>query len=385
MNSLRCVVWCLPLGLLSAIVGCSPPAPPALPPPEPPTVIVANPLGVRLKPYREFLGRTVAVQDVDIVPEVTGIIKAVNFPEGGTVKAGDVLFEIDPLPFEAARDKAKADQASAEAQKTNAERDLDRLKNLQGASGAKEKDEAVARRDVAEAQIKAAKAAVVQAEFNLSKTKVVAPINGGINKTERTSGNLVTAYQTKLTRIVSVHPIYAYFDVDETTSLMYRDMVYKDKTIGNPRDLGMHLKCNLRLKNEEKWQRPGEVDYIARDVNRVTASREIRGVFDNKDGYITPGDSCRVRVEAGPERDVIVVPEIAIGSQQSTRFVYVLDAENKVLPRTVTLGEAREGLQVVVKGLTADDRVIVNGLLRVRPGVTVKPVTEPIKLPDGFK
>lgn len=372
------------VGLLAAVVGCSPPSPPQPPAPEPPTVIVSTPLEVSLKPYAEFIGRTVAVNDVEIVPEVTGIIKDVKFPEGGKVVAGDVLYLIDPIPFRAARDKADADVANYEAQRKNAEADLKRLEGI-SSSTAKEKDEATARLRVAEAQIASAKAALVQAEFNLTKTKIIAPIDGGINKTEKTAGNLVTANQTRLTRIVSVAPIYAYFDVDEATGLRYRDMIYKDKSVSDPRDAKTRLRCWMRLKNEDKWVREGQVDYIARDITRATASRELRGVFENADGYLTPGDSCRIRVEAGPIRPVLVVPEIAIGSQQSQKFVYVVGDDNKVLPRTVKLGEAREGMQAIIDGLKPTDRVVVNGLLRVRPGVVVTAVTEPIKLPAGFE
>ncbi len=387
MPPIRTWAGCAALAWLVA-AGCAPPKI-EIPPPEPPTVTVASPVQLEIQPYAEFIGRTAAINEVDVVPEITGIIKSIGYIEGTTVKAGDVLYQIDPIPFQAALDRAKADLDNYEAQLKNAKRDLDRLNSITG-STAKEKDETISRREVADAQIKSSKAMIAKAEFDLSRTKIVAPIDGGINRTEKTVGNLVIANQTKLTRIVSISPIFAYWDVDENTSLKYRDMIYKDKTIGDPRDAKSRLKCWMRLKNEDKWVRTGEVDYAARDVTRLTASRELRGVFPNADGYITPGDSCRIRVEAGPKRQAILIPEIAVGSQQSQKIVYVLvpgekPEETKVMPRAVVLGEVREGLQVVESGLKPDEKIVVNGLLRVRPGLAVKAVVEPIQVPKAFQ
>ncbi len=346
-------------------------------------MIVASPQQVEFQPYAEFLGRMMAKDEVDVYPEVTGVLKKVGFGEGSKVKRGDLLYEIDPELFQATLNKAKADIGVYEAQRKNAEAEIDRLKGVSGSE--REKAGYETSRRVAAAQILAAEAAVAQAQFSLTRTKIVAPIGGGINKTEKTEGNLVTANTTKLTKIVSIDPIYADFDVDEATSLKYRDLIYKDKTVGDPRAPDSPLKCWIRLKNEDKWTREGTVNYIARDLNRATASREIRATFDNPNGYMTPGDSCRVRVEVGPKATVLVVPEIAVGSQQTDKIVYVVGADGKVLPRVVQLGEAREGMQVIRKGLEPTDRVVVNGLLRVRPGIEVKAVAEPFEVPAGFR
>jgi len=376
--------------VLSVTVGCQPSAPQEPPPPpELPTVMVANPVLVEVQPYSEYIGHTAAVNAIDVMPEVTGILVKINFDEGKKVKARDVLYEIDPVPYQATLDKAKADYSNAKAMFDKAENDVARVSNA-SASGL-ERDKAAADRNVAKAQMDAAGAEIKQAEFNLSKTKVIALVDGGINRTEKTAGNLVVANVTKLTRIVSIDPIYAYWDVDETSSLRYRDMIYKTKTIGDPRSEATPLKCWMRLKNENAWVREGKVDYIAREVTRLTASREVRGVFDNKNEYLTPGDSCRVRVEAGPKVKALVVPEVAIGSQQADKIVMVIAPGEKsgdpvrVLPRVVKLGEAREGLQVIESGLTEKDLVVVNGQMRVRPGMGVKTVAEPVVIPEGFK
>jgi RND family efflux transporter MFP subunit len=362
--------------LVSIVAGCSPP--PAAPqPPEPPVVTVANPVARELTPYTEFVGRTDAVRTVEVVPEVTGVLLKVRFKDGSLINVGDVLYEIDPVPFRATAERAAADAANAKAQLALAEAELKQAKQASagGALSVNELDKAVAKRDSSAAQVKAAEAEIVRTTFNLDKTVIKAPIAGRIERTLLTEGNLVTANATKLTRIVSLNPIYAYWDVDEMTSLRYRNMIHKDKTMPNPRD-STPLRCWIRLKNESKFEREGFVDYIDPGVNRASATRPLRGTFTNDDGFMTPGDSVRVRVEAGPSRPALFVPETAVGSQQGKKYVYTINDKNEAAMTFVELGELRDGLQVVEKGLSAQDRVVVNGLLRVRPGAVVKPVSQ---------
>jgi RND family efflux transporter MFP subunit len=356
------------------LAGCSGSAPPAPQPPEPPVVTVANPLEQDLSPYIEFVGRTEAVKSVEIVPEVSGVILKFHFKEGGIVSAGDTLYEIDPVPYRAQADKAAADVANAKAQVALAEADLTRIRQAAvGGSIAKiEIDQVIAKRDSAAAMLLAAEADVIRAKFNLEKTTIKSPIAGRIQRTLMTEGNLVTANSTKLTRIVSVNPIYAFYDVDEMTSLRYRKLIFKDKTIPDPRD-STPLKAWVKLKDEESFVREGFVDYIEPEFNRASATKLARAVFKNDDGFISPGDSVRVRVEAGPRAKAILIPETAVASQQGKKYVYTINEKNEAVMTFVELGEVRDGMQVVERGVTPKDKIVVNGLLRVRPGAVVKP------------
>jgi RND family efflux transporter MFP subunit len=359
------------------IAGCSgpPPAPPQAP--EPPTVTVANPIEQDLSPYLEFVGRTEAVKSVDIIPEVSGAITKIHFKEGSLVSVGAPLYDIDPIPYKAMADRAAADVLSAKAQLALAEADLARNRQsaVSGAISKDELDRAIAKRDSADAALKAADSDVIRTRFNLDKTQIKSPIAGRISRTLLTEGNLVAANSTKLTRIVSVNPIYAFYDIDEMTSLFYRKMIFTDKTIPDPRE-AKPLKAWLKLKNEENFKREGYVNFIEQEISRASATRPIRAEFKNEDGFISPGDSVRIRVEAGPVRKAILIPEMAVGSQQGQKYVYTINDKNEAMMTPVQLGEVRDGLQVVEKGVTPQDRIVVNGLLRVRPGVVVKPVVQ---------
>jgi len=345
-------------------------------PAEPPVVTVATVTERDFPPYVEFTGRTDAVKAVDIVPEVSGILTKINFPEGKLVQKNEVLYEIDPVPYKAVLDRANADAASAKASLALAESELTQYRAAGTAVSKNELDKAVAKRDSADAALKAADADIEKAKFNFEKTKVLSPIAGRIARTLLTEGNLVSANATRLTRIVSVNPIYVLFDVDETTSLRYRDMIYKTKELPDPREVGLKLRCWVRLNNEPGFTREGVVDYVDPEVSRASATRQVRGVIPNKDGYMSPGDPVRVRVEAGPGKKVVMIPEVAVGSQQRQKYVYVINDKNEAEFRPVELGEARDGMRVVESGLKPGERIVVLGLLRVRHGAVVKPTEQ---------
>lgn len=362
---------------VGCLAGCGAP-PAAVQPPEPPVVTVARVTERDFPPYVEFTGRTEAIKLVDVVPEVSGILIRINFEEGKLVKQGDVLYEIDSVPYKAVLDRTKADAASAKAGLALAESELTQMKAAGTAVSKNELDKAVAKRDSSAAALQAAEADIEKANFNYVKTKILSPIAGRIARTVLTEGNLVSANVTKLTRIVSVHPVYVLFDVDEMTSLRYRDMIYKTKTIPDPREnlSKFQIRCWVKLNNESEFKREGVVDYVDPEVDRASATRQARAVIPNEDSYMTPGEPVRVRVEAGPSKPAVMIPEIAVGSQQRQKFVYVVNEKNEAEFRPVELGEARNGLQVVTKGLSPNERIVVNGLLRVRPGVVVKPVEQ---------
>ncbi len=379
----------LPLVALAA--GCGAP-PPAVQPPDPPVVTVAKPIRAKTQPWLEFVGRTEATDTVNLKADVTGKVTKVMFrgnnpqprptpdgkgtdtvtlTEGGLVTEGDLLFTLDPVPYQTALDQATAQRDGSTDRLRIAEADFKRWSA--GGGSAVEVNKAKEARDTAKNQTAEYQAKVDAAADLLKKCRVVAPVSGRISRALVTEGNTVTANVTDLTRIIAIDPIYAVWDVDENTSLYYRRMI-DDKVIPNPRDTP--LKCRIKLKNETAFSREGHIDYIDPEINRGSAARPIRGTFENPNGYMTPGDSVRVQVEAGPSREVILIPPGAVGSQQSQKFVYVVQPDGTALPRNVELGELTDGLQVVTKGLTEADTVVVNGLLRVRPGDPVKAVFE---------
>ena len=396
----------LPCALLVSMLGCAK-APPPVQPPEPPVVTVTNPIEQDLESYTEFTGRLRAAREVEIRAQVNGYLKKVNFTDGALVKAGDVLYEIDPEPYEAALksalatvEKTKADIATAESQYRQAASEFDRAEKSKAALSAEEFDKRRATKEAAEAVRTSAKAATGSAEAAVDKarfdrknctirveikdieTKVNAgenkPILARVSRTLITEGNLVQAGQTLLCKITSTDPIHAYWDTDERTSLMYQKLVAKAE-IPDPRTANTPLKCWIGRLDDEGYPYEGYVDYIAPEIVRGTGSREVRAVFRNPPPYfqLSPGNSVRVRVEAGKPKKSITVPEIAIGSQQRQKFVYVVNDKDEVEFRAVVLGPLRQvgrvSTQIVESGVTAKDRVIVNGLLRVRPGVKVNP------------
>ncbi|VTS04154.1 efflux RND transporter periplasmic adaptor subunit [Tuwongella immobilis] len=363
------------LALITMIgnLGCQK-APPGLTPPEPPPVSVDYPVEKELASYFEFIGQLKAVKDQEVRAQVGGYLKKIYFQEGQKVKAGEALYEIDPIPYQATLDKAKGHVLQVKASLKRAQLEEARVQGLfkTKAVSEEERDRAVANLASAEGELAIANAEVTQAEFDLKNTVIRTETTGLVGRTEITEGNLVTAGTTLLTRVTSVSPIYGFWDVDELTSLWYRERIYNTKTIPNPRT-AQQLKCWIRLNSPELPERAGVVDYIDPIIDRDTGTRPIRGVFDNDDGFLTPGDSVRVRVEAGPARRRLLITELAIGSQQTQKFVYVVNPADEVEQRKVTLGEVRDGMQEILSGITANDRVIVNGLLRVRPGMKVNP------------
>lgn len=362
------------VGLIAA-VGCGKPAA-QVQAPEPPTVTFAHPVQRKLQPWLEFNGRTEAVDAVDIVPEVTGEILKVHFKakEGQLVDAGELLYTINPVPYVAAVDRATADIKNWETQLVTADNEYKRLLSTGESASKTEVDKAKAAVGTSTGNLGVSKAELAKAQFNLDKTKIKAPIRGRIGRTEKTEGNVISPMTARLARITSVAPIYALWDVDEQTSLFYRRMIYIDKTIPNPSVVP--LKCWIKLKSDTGFAREGTINFIDPEVSRASASRPLRGTFLNPDGFITPGDTVRVRIDAGPTLEGILIPEVAVFSQQAKKFVYVLNAADEAMLREVEPGELRDGLQIITKGVTPEDRVVVNGLLRIRPGVKVKPVLE---------
>ncbi|VVD72844.1 efflux RND transporter periplasmic adaptor subunit [Pandoraea nosoerga] len=343
----------------------TPPAAQVMPAVE---VDVANVISRTVTDWQSYSGRLDAVDRVDIKPLVSGTITAVHFKDGQLVKKGDPLFTIDPRPYAAEVDRAAAQLASAQARDVFASTDLARAQRLIADNAIAKKDfdqkENAARE--AAASVKAARAALEAARINLGYTQIVAPVSGRVSRAEITVGNTVSAgaQSPALTTVVSVSPIYAAFDVDEQTYLRYlsRDTA---KPGGVPVDLG--------LANEAGYSRKGTVYSVDNRFDTTSGTIRVRARFDNTDGALVPGLYARIRVGGGEPHPALLVDQAAIGTDQSKKFVLVLDAQNKVQYREVQLGERHGGLVEVAGGLKEGERIVVNGLQRVRPGDAVSP------------
>ncbi|CFB64457.1 efflux RND transporter periplasmic adaptor subunit [Pandoraea apista] len=356
----------LAIGTLTVVrVDASTPAAQVMPTVE---VDVANVISRTVTDWQSYSGRLDAVDRVDIKPLVSGTITAVHFKDGQLVKKGDPLFTIDPRPYAAEVDRAAAQLASAQARDVFTSTDLARAQRLIADNAIAKKDfdqkENAAREAVA--NVKAAQAALETARINLGYTQIVAPVSGRVSRAEITVGNTVSAgaQSPALTTVVSVSPIYAAFDVDEQTYLRYlsRDTA---KPSGVPVDLG--------LANESGYSRKGTVYSVDNRFDTTSGTIRVRARFDNADGALLPGLYARIRVGGGEPHPALLVDEAAVGTDQSKKFVMVVDPQNKVQYREVQLGERHGGLVEIAGGLKDGERIIVNGLQRVRPGDTVSP------------
>jgi multidrug efflux system membrane fusion protein len=360
-----------------AWAGCQKPAEP--PPTALQVVPVSYPVKRSVTEVVEFTGRTDAVQSVGIRARVTGFLTEVNFKEGTEVKKDEVLFEIDPRPYRAQRDQAVSQVGVAKAQHKLAMATLARAKQLleKNAISQQEVDQDQAAVDQAAAQIEAAKANLKVFQLNLDFTEVRTPIAGKVSRYFYTIGNLIIQDQTLLTTVVSVDPIYAYFDMDERTVLRIRKAI--NKGLIKPRLHVDDLPVEMGLDGEEGYPHAGSIDFVNNVVNPSTGTVAVRGKFENPEPengrrLITPGMFVRIRLPIGEPRPSLLVVDRALGSDQGLKFVYVIDAENKVQYRRVTPGPLQDdGLRVIEEGLKGDDRVVVGALPQLRPRMLVDP------------
>jgi RND family efflux transporter MFP subunit len=364
-------------GLLLALApaGCSRPvaAPPAA---GPIAVSVSLPVQKDVTDYVEFTGRAAAVESVEVRARVNGYLDKVNFKEGALVKKGDVLYEIDPRTYEAALAYAKA-----QVEKLNAQHDLDlaelrRSESLlrRNALSREEYDRAVAQSSGSLAGLAAAQAQVAQAQLDLDFTKVTAPVDGRVSRTLVTVGNLVqsgvASGGTLLTTLVSVDPIYVYFDVDEGTVLRVRKLIREGKSL-SARDGEMSVTMSLANENDFSYQ--GRINFVDNQINPMTGTLRLRAVFTNAEERLSPGLFVRVRVPIGLPHPGLLVSERAIDTDQGQRIVYVVNKENKVAIRPIVIGALFSGLREIQSGLNPDDRVVVLGIQQIRPDSVVEP------------
>jgi multidrug efflux system membrane fusion protein len=347
-------------------------APPAAPAAIP--VSVATVEEKQVTAWDEFSGRLEAVERVDIRSRVAGAVQAVHFREGAIVAKGDLLVTIDPAPYAAEVERAEAQVAAAQARATNAASEQARAKRLweESAIAQREVDERVNGLREAEANLRAAQAQLQAARLSLSYTQVRAPVAGRIGKLEVTVGNLVAAGPGApvLTTLVSVSPIYASFDADEQTIVR----ALRDLPSGaSARQLieRIPVRMDTAAGSDRTWE--GRLQLIDNQVDAKSGTVRVRAAFDNPDGSLIPGQFARLRMGQPKPANVLLVSERAIGTDQDKKFVLVVGEGNKAEYREVALGAPVEGLRVVRTGLKPGERIVVNGLQRIRPGAVVAP------------
>jgi multidrug efflux system membrane fusion protein len=318
---------------------------------------------------------------------VSGYLDAVNFKDGQTVKQGDLLFTIDKRPFQFTLDQARANLQTAKSNLSYTEADLNRGRELVGQRTITEQifeQRSQAFRN-AQASVAGAEAAVQQAELDVSFTELRAPVDGRIGDRRVSPGNLVTGgtggNTTLLGTIVSTDPIYFEFTFDEASYLRYERL---SKDGGDVASRGTGVKIALKLIDEPDFAHEGQMDFVNNVIDIGTGTIRARAVFKNPDAVFTPGMFARVRVPASPPYDGLLVPETAVGTEQARKFLLTVNADNTVVPKYVTLAQlTSDNLRVVKEGIGPDDRIIVNGLMRARPGLKVTPQEQGATLPAG--
>lgn len=350
---------------------------PAEAPATPVTVTVIK--ARNIDTWQEFSGRLEAVDRVQIRSRVAGAVQSVDFREGALVKTGDLLFTIDPAPYQAAVAQAQGLLASAKARANLAEIELARGKKLAPNSAISQSDLDQRQNAVSEAQagVQTAEAALHAAELELSYTEVRAPVSGRVGRVEVTVGNLVAAgsASSELTTLVSVDPIYASFSVaEEVVGKALAALPASDAAVP-PIEA---IPVEIGTLADEGTPIEGKLQLIGNEVDAASGTIDVRAVFGNPGGRLIPGQFVRIRMGEPKAEPRILISEKAIGTDQDKKFVFVVDADNKITYRPVTLGQAVEGARIVESGLNEGDRVVVSGLQRIRPGVVVAPQTEQV-------
>jgi multidrug efflux system membrane fusion protein len=362
------------LAMGTMLTGCGkPPAQTA----APPVVSVVQPVARDVIEWDEYIGRLESPETVEIRARVSGYLDKVHFKEGKEVKKSDLLFTIDQRPYQAEYDRAQAEHQRAESQADLAKSDAERAKNLIAtkAISTEDFDTKTKTYTSALAAVKSAKAAMDSARLNLEFTEIRAPIDGRISSALVTEGNLVSggvsgAGASLLTTLVSLDPLYCYGSADERAILKYIRLSKEGKRT-SARD--QEIPAEMGLADETGFPHKGRMDFVDNRVDPNTGTLRARGVFTNSDHSLSPGFFARLRIPGSGKYQALLIPDRALGSDQSQKFLYVVNAEKKVEFRPVKTGPLIDGLRVVKEGLKPGEQVIVEGLLRVRPGMTVDP------------
>jgi membrane fusion protein, multidrug efflux system len=362
--------------ILAAAVLCGCHRQTAIPVFPPVGVTIAKPVEREVVNYAEFTGNTAAVQSVEIRARVSGYLEKVGFDEGAIVKAGNMLFVIDPRPYQAAFDLAQANVQQAQAQLQLAESNFSRAQDLQkkGVISPQDYETQSANKNQASASLLANQAALETAKLNLEFTQVRSPIDGRTSTYNYTTGNLITGGDSSstgiLTTVVSLDPMYVYFNVEERGLLAYEEMIRAGKVVYTQDG---KAPVDMQLANETGYPHQGFIDFVDNRVDSSTGTIRVRGAFANKDGLLRPGLFAQLRIPSSPKFKAILISDLAVGYDQGQPIVYVVGADDIATAKPVKLGALSEGLRVVESGVAADDQVIVDGIVHLRPGAKVVP------------
>lgn len=349
--------------------GCARPQP-ALAPAKPTEVIVEYPVSREVTAFEDFTGRTEAVAAVDIRARVTGHLKEIRFKDGDDVKKGDVLFQIDPDQYQHEYDRTKANLLLAQVHLARLRKDYSRVMALsaKGAASQEEVDKVAGDQSEAEASVATAEAAARSAKLNLDYCTISAPMSGRISRRNIDAGNLVKADDTILTNLVALDPIDAYFDIDERTLLRLRRLVREGKM---PSARTTATKVKVGLADEDGFSLTGTINFIDNKLDAATGTLRLRAGVANPKLLLSPGLFVRFRLPIGLPHPAVLIPEEAVGTDQGQKFVYVVNEKDEIVYRKVQLGQEFDEGRAVESGVTPQDRVVVSGLQRVRPGAKV--------------
>jgi RND family efflux transporter MFP subunit len=324
-----------------------------------------------------FTGNLQAVRTAELVARVPGFLEKVMFQDGQDVRENDLLFVIEQAPYRAAVTGAEAGLQKAEAELAQAKITTARLQQAArtGAVSRQQLDEAEAREQVSRGQVLAMQAALDQARINLGYTEIRAPFSGRIGRRLIDPGNFVGAggTPTTLATLDQLRPIYAFFNIDERSVLRIRQL-QRDRGAPNYRERPVPV--SIGLQTEQDFPHSGQIDFVATGIDPNTGTLQVRAIFANTNGSLLPGAFVRIRIPIGERDGTLLVPQLALGTNQAGRYVLIVGDEGVVEQRTVTTGPREGQMQVVESGLTADDWVVVNGIQRARPGARVTPVRE---------
>ncbi len=338
----------------------------------PPRVTVAKPVVKDIMEWDEFIGRFEAVDQVDIRARVSGYIDRIHFRDGSMVKVGDPLFTIDQRSYRLSVEQAETAVTSAQSRLEFAKNDLDRADALRRGGNISEQVVEQRRQNyqTARAEVDRSRAALQQARLELEFTEIKAPIAGRVSRRLVSVGNLVNANETVLTNIVSVDPIHFYFDVDERSYLAYNQMAAAGT---RPHGRDNPNRVFVATTAEHEPTRPGRMDFVDNRLDPASGTMRGRAVFDNADMFLTPGLFGRIRIMGSGVYRGVLIPDEAIGSDQDRRVVFVVGPDNTVAMKSVTPGPHIDGYRVIRQGLTGDEIIVINGLMRVRAGVKIDP------------
>jgi RND family efflux transporter MFP subunit len=378
MKWMRCSVVALGVVLAAGLGSCAPKTPP---PPPPPTVFVAKPLQKTMVDWDDYVGRFVAVNSVDVRPRVSGYIQSIDFADGQMVRKGQVLFVIDPRPYQAALTQAKGQEAHAQATLDDAKVELQRAEKLLAdkAISQQEYQTRLATEAQAAADLATAQGQVQTAALNVEFTKVISPLNGRISDRRVSAGNLVTQDSTILTNITDLDPIWFTFDGAESLYLKYENEAQKgirppSRSYPNP--------VEIRLQDQADYVIKGKMDFVDNTLDPNSGTIRARAVVPNPKLTLTPGMFGHLRLLGTGSYVGMVIPDGAITQQQSDQIVYVVGQDDALAARKIKTGPLVDGLRVVTAGLSPNDEVVINALQRAKPGVKVTPKAATITPPD---